>query len=118
MTTQMVNSNPGGHHVNITESDQSEWKHRLFHVFTKCSPFVCFVVLQIIKALTLGNLPFAYVNNKDVDQPAHLHSLNSTFFVCCLNSVKTTVSLSEILSVQLVFLIMWTHLSHNMFKRN
>ena len=39
-----------------------------------------------------------YANNKGADQPAHLHSLISAFVVCCLDSIITLVSISEISS--------------------
>ena len=36
-----------------------------------------------------------YVNNKGAAQPAHPHSLISTFVVCCLDSIMPPVSISE-----------------------
>ena len=39
-------------------------------------------------------LPFA--NNKGADQPAHPPSLISTFVGCCLDSILSLVSISEI----------------------
>ena len=38
----------------------------------------------------------AYANNKGADQPAHSHSLISTFFVRCLDSVIPTLVKSKI----------------------
>ena len=40
----------------------------------------------------------SYANNKGADQPAHPHSLISTFAVCCLDSIIPLVS---IISLQL-----------------
>ena len=37
-----------------------------------------------------------YMNNKGADQPAHPHSLISTFVVCCLDSIMSLVCISEI----------------------
>ena len=37
-----------------------------------------------------------YANNKGAGQPAHLHSLISTFVVHCLDSIISLVSISEI----------------------
>ena len=37
-----------------------------------------------------------YVNNKDADQPAHLHSLIGDFVVCCLDSVISLVAIPTI----------------------
>ena len=42
-----------------------------------------------------------YVNNKGADQPAHLHSLISTFIVHCLDGIRPLVSKSEISSLYL-----------------
>ena len=42
-----------------------------------------------------------YVNNKGADQPAHPHSLISTFVVGCLDSIITLVSKFEISSLYL-----------------
>ena len=39
-----------------------------------------------------------YVNNKGADQPAHPHSLISAFFVHCLDSIISLVSISKTLS--------------------
>ena len=39
---------------------------------------------------------FKYVNNKDTDQPVHLHSLISFFIVPCLDSIIHLISISEI----------------------
>ena len=47
------------------------------------------------------NLPFAYANNKDADQPAHPHSLISAFVICCLDSKMPLVSVYEISSLWL-----------------
>ena len=40
-------------------------------------------------------------NNKGADQPAHLRSLICAFVVCCLDSIISLVSISEISSLQL-----------------
>ena len=42
-----------------------------------------------------------YANNKGADQPAHSRSLISTFVVCCLDSIISLVSISEISSLYL-----------------
>ena len=42
------------------------------------------------------------MNNKGADQPAHPHSLISTFVVQCLDSMMPLVSISKISSLQLV----------------
>ena len=42
-----------------------------------------------------------YVSNKGADQPAHPCSLISTFVVCCLDSIISPVSISEISSLYL-----------------
>ena len=42
-----------------------------------------------------------YANNKGADYPAHPCSLNSTFFVRCLDSIIPLVSKSEISSLYL-----------------
>ena len=52
-----------------------------------------------------------YVNNKDVDQPAHLRSLTSAFIVRCLDSIVPLVSLSKLLSLYLVSVTAQTGLS-------
>ena len=39
---------------------------------------------------------FMYVDNKDIDQPVHLHSLISVFVVPCLDSIIHLISISEI----------------------
>ena len=55
------------------------------------SDFVC-----NIWAISWENLFIALVNNKDMDQPVHLHSLISTFVVRCLYSIMPTVAIPEI----------------------
>ena len=40
-----------------------------------------------------------YANNKGADQPAHPHTLISTFVVCCLDSIIPLVSISDISSL-------------------
>ena len=40
-----------------------------------------------------------YANNKGADQPAHPHSVISTFVVCCLDSVIPQVFISKISSL-------------------
>ena len=42
-----------------------------------------------------------YANNKGTEQPAHLRSLISSFVVCCLDSIISVVSISEISSLNL-----------------
>ena len=45
---------------------------------------------------------YAICNNKGADQPAHLHSLISTFIVPCLDSLISLVSLFAISGLSLV----------------
>ena len=47
-------------------------------------------------ATSWENLFMPYANNKGADQPAHPRSLISTFIVCCLDSVISLASISEI----------------------
>ena len=47
---------------------------------------------------------FAICNNKGADQPAHPHSLISTFVVRCLDSIIPLLSISEISSFYLASL--------------
>ena len=42
-----------------------------------------------------------YVNNKDADQPAHPHSLISTFVVRCLGSMICVLAISKVSRFQL-----------------
>ena len=42
-----------------------------------------------------------YANNKGADQPAHPRSLISAFVVCCLDSVMSLVSVTQISSLML-----------------
>ena len=49
--------------------------------------------------MSTENLFLPYANNKGVDQPAHQHSLISTFVVCCLDSIIPLVSISKISSL-------------------
>ena len=44
---------------------------------------------------------FSYANNKGADQPAHSHSLISTFVVRCRDNIIPLVSVSEISSLYL-----------------
>ena len=44
----------------------------------------------------------SYANNRGADQPAHPHSLISAFFVRCLDSVMSLVSVTKISSLMLV----------------
>ena len=37
-----------------------------------------------------------YANNKGADQPAHPHSLISTFVVCCLDSMICILAISKV----------------------
>ena len=42
------------------------------------------------------NLSYAiYANNRDADQPAHLHSLISVFVIHCIDSMMPIVDISE-----------------------
>ena len=43
----------------------------------------------------------SYANNKGTDQPAHPRSLISAFVVCCLDSIISLDSISEISRLQL-----------------
>ena len=52
----------------------------------------------------------SFVNNKDSYQPANLHSLISTFFVCCLDSRISTYAKPRI-SMLLVFVAKETGLN-------
>ena len=56
---------------------------------------------KYIWATSWENLFMPYANNKGADQPAHLRGLISPFDVCCLDSIISLVSISEISSVQL-----------------
>ena len=47
------------------------------------------------------NLFMPYGNNKGADQPAHPHSLISTFVIRCLDSIIALVSISKISSLYL-----------------
>ena len=49
----------------------------------------------------MKNLFMPYANNKGANQPAHPHSLISTFVVRCLDSIISLVSISEISSLYL-----------------
>ena len=53
----------------------------------------------------------SYVDNKGADQPAHPHSLISTFVVRCLNSIIPLVSISQISSLYLAFVAAQASLS-------
>ena len=46
-----------------------------------------------------------YANNKGANQPAHPHSLISTFIVRCLDSIMSLVSISEISSLKLAAVV-------------
>ena len=48
------------------------------------------------------NLFLPYANNKGADQPAHPHSLISTFVVHCLDRIISTLAISIISRLQLV----------------
>ena len=50
-------------------------------------------------AMSWENLFMPYANNKGADQPAHPHSLISTFVVRCLDNIISQVSISEISSL-------------------
>ena len=47
-------------------------------------------------AMSWENLFMLYANNKGADQPAHPHSLISTFFVRCLDSIIPVLAKSKI----------------------
>ena len=69
-------------------------------------------VLYVFKWATWWeNLFMPYANNKGADQPAHSHSLISTFLVYCLDSIIPLVCISEILSLCLVSVTAQTSLS-------
>ena len=56
--------------------------------------------IQIDKrASPWGNLLFAYANNKDTDQSAHLRSLICAFIIRCLDSIMLLVSVYKISSL-------------------
>ena len=58
------------------------------------------VLMRINKwVMSWENLFMIYANNKGADQPAHLRNLISTFVVCCLDSLISLVSISEISSL-------------------
>ena len=52
-------------------------------------------------ATSWENLFMPYANNKGADQPAHMRSLISAFVVCCLYSIISLVSITEISSLYL-----------------
>ena len=58
-------------------------------------------ITPFIWATSRENLFLPYANNKGADQPAHPCSLISIFIVCCLYSIISLVSISEISSLQL-----------------
>ena len=55
-----------------------------------------------IWALMQENLSLGFANNKGADQPAHLHSLISTFVIRLLESIISKLATSEISLFQLV----------------
>ena len=69
-------------------------------------------IFGIITGISLGsNFYFSYVmrkpvlpyvNNKGADQPAHPHSLISTFVFHCLDSIRHLLAITEITRFQLV----------------
>ena len=59
-------------------------------------------LLFIVWAMSWQILFIPYVNNKDADQPAHLHSLISVFIVCCLDSIIPVLAKSKISRLQLI----------------
>ena len=56
-----------------------------------------------------------YATNKGTDQPAHPHSLISTFVVCCLDSIISLVSISEISSFYLASVAAQANLSLSIY---
>ena len=52
--------------------------------------------MRAIWATSWENLFMPYGNNKGADQPAHPHSLISTFVVCCLDSILPLLAIAEI----------------------
>ena len=55
---------------------------------------VALIIPKWARSCEMCLLPYA--NNKGADQPAHPHSLISTFVVHCLDSIMPLVSISEI----------------------
>ena len=83
-------------------------------LYIVCQPFIhsrtknkCQSTLTLnVKCLAIWaaswqNLFMPYTNNKGADQPAHPHSLISTFVVRYLDSIISLVSISEISSLYL-----------------
>ena len=62
-------------------------------------------------ATSWENLFMSYANNKGAEQPAHLRSLISPFVVCCLDSLISLISISEISSLHLASVAEQTGLS-------
>ena len=59
-------------------------------------------VFSLTRATSWENLFMPYVNNKGADQPAHPHSLISTFIVCCPDSIIPLLAVVEISRLWLV----------------
>ena len=57
------------------------------------------------------NLIMPYANNKAGDQPAHSRNLISAFVIHCLYSIIPLISISEILSIYLAFVVAQAGLS-------
>ena len=67
----------------------------------------------------------AYANNKGADQPAHPHSLISTFVVCCLDSIIPILAKSKISRLKLVSIaeqarlsLTWWQMPEDTFSRD
>ena len=79
------------HNVHVSIVETSNWGNG----------FLTFIIgfwqnVFIKWATSWENLFMPYANNKGADQPAHLHSLISTFVVRCLDSIISLDSISEI----------------------
>ena len=60
-----------------------------------CFSFVCFFLKDSGSSFGPGHAKMClmpYANNKVSDQPAHLHSLISTFVIRCLDGIISVVS--------------------------
>ena len=69
---------------------------------TKTGTTIMYGLLQYYhRSHVMRNLFMPYANNKGADQPAHLHSLISTFVVRCLDSITSLVSILAISSLYL-----------------
>ena len=50
------------------------------------------IILKPMEMSHVMRKPVPYVNNKDANQPAHLHSLINTFIVHCLDSIISVLA--------------------------